>query len=185
MPKRSNTKRANGSGTIRKRKNGFWEARYTAMIDTGSGKQVQRSIYSKSQDDVRKKLNQVNSQIDNGVYIDPVKLTVRQWADIWLKEYIGSVKETTREQYLYQIEEHINPAIGAVKLNAVTAPMIQKMYNNAMKPHKAMRKVKGGKMESCDWQYYVLCALDAAQACYVYYHLQRYQRRGKCCQPDV
>ena len=147
MPKRSNTKRANGSGTIRKRKNGFWEARYTAMIDTGSGKQVQRSIYSKSQDDVRKKLNQVNSQIDNGVYIDPVKLTVRQWADIWLKEYIGSVKETTREQYLYQIEEHINPAIGAVKLNAVTAPMIQKMYNNAMKPHKAMRKVKGGKME--------------------------------------
>ena len=41
MPRKSNTKRANGSGTIRKRKDGTWEARYTARIDTGSGKQIQ------------------------------------------------------------------------------------------------------------------------------------------------
>ena len=77
MPRKSNTKRANGSGTIRKRKDGTWEARYTARIDTGSGKQIQRSIYSKSHDDIRKKLNQVSRQIDTGIYIDPVKLTVR------------------------------------------------------------------------------------------------------------
>lgn len=146
MPRKSNLKRANGSGTIRKRKDGYWEARYTARIDPGSGKQVQRSIYSKSHDEIRKKLNQVSGQIDTGDYIDPVRLTVRQWADTWLKEYNGGVKESTREQYLYQIEEHIKPAIGAMKLTAVTAPVIQKMYNDAMKPHKAMRKVKGGKI---------------------------------------
>ena len=132
MPRKSNTKRANGSGTIRKRKDGTWEARYTARIDTGSGKQIQRSLYSKSHDDIRKKLVEVSSHIDTGIYIDPVKLTVRQWADLWLKEYVGAVKETTKEQYLYQIEEHIKPAIGAVKLTAVTAPMIQKMYNFAL-----------------------------------------------------
>ena len=147
MPRKSNTKRANGSGTIRKRKDGTWEARYTARIDTGSGKQIQRSIYSKSHDDIRKKLVEVSSQIDTGIYIDPVKLTVRQWADMWLKEYVGAVKETTKEQYLYQIEEHIKPAIGAVKLTAVTAPLIQKMYNEVMKPHTAMRRVSGGKTE--------------------------------------
>ena len=150
MPRKSNTKRANGSGTIRKRKDGTWEARYTARIDTGTGKQIQRSIYSKSHDEIRKMLSKVNTQIDEGEYIDPVKLTVRQWADIWLKDYNGSVKKSTKEQYLYQIEEHIKPAIGAVKITAVTPPMIQKMYNNAMKPHKAMRKVSGGKMEKKD-----------------------------------
>ena len=150
MPRKSNTKRANGSGTIRKRKDGTWEARYTARIDTGSGKQIQRSIYSKSHDDIRKKLVEVSSQIDTGIYIDPVKLTVRQWADLWLKEYVGAVKKTTIEQYLYQIEEHIKPAIGAVRLTAVTAPMIQKMYNDVMKPHTAMRRVSGGKKEKKD-----------------------------------
>ena len=145
MPKKSNTKRANGSGTIRKRKNGFWEARYTARIDPGTGKQIQRSIYSKSQDEIRKKLTNVSTQIDTGIYVDPVKLTVRQWADLWLKEYVGSVKEATVEQYLYQIEEHIKPAIGAKKIREVTPPMIQKMYNDIMKPHEAWRRVKGGE----------------------------------------
>ena len=147
MPRKSNTKRANGSGTIRKRKDGVWEARYTARIDTGTGKQIQRSLYGKSQEEVRKMLSNVSNQIDTGIYVDPVRLTVRQWADLWLKEYVGGVKQTTVEQYLYQIEEHIKPSIGAMKLRDVTPPMIQKMYNDAMKPHKAMRRAKGGKTE--------------------------------------
>ena len=150
MPRKSNTKRANGSGTIRKRKNGFWEARYTARIDPGTGKQIQRSLYSKSHEEIRKMLTNVSTQIDTGIYVDPVKLTVRQWADLWLKEYVGSVKQTTIEQYLYQIEEHIKPAIGAKKIREVTPPMIQKMYNDAMKPHKAWRKVKGGEKKKME-----------------------------------
>ena len=137
---------AKGYGSIRMKKRGLWEGRYTIGVDTGTGKQVQRSIYGKSRDEVRKKMNQVNVELDTGTYIDPVTLTVKEWAMTWISEYNNGVKETTREQYLYQIVEHINPAIGAVKLNAVTAPMIQKMYNDAMKPHKALRKGKGGKM---------------------------------------
>lgn len=137
---------AKGYGSIRKRKKGVWEGRYTIGVDTGTGKQVQRSIYGKSRDEVRKKMNQVNTELDTGTYIDPVSMTVREWTNIWMNEYNNGVKETTKEQYLYQIVEHINPALGAVKLCAVSAPMIQKMYNDAMKPHKAYRKGKGGKM---------------------------------------
>ncbi len=148
MAKKVTNKRPDGSGSIRKRKRGVWEARYTAYTDPGTGKQIQRSIYGKSQGEVRKRLNQISSDKDNGIYADPVKLTVREWSEIWLAEYNNDVKETTRENYLYQIVEHINPAMGALKLTAITAPMIQKMYNDVMKPHKALRKGKGGKMVS-------------------------------------
>ena len=38
---KSNTKNAKGSGTIRKRSDGRWEARYTTGIDPKTGKQIQ------------------------------------------------------------------------------------------------------------------------------------------------
>lgn len=38
---------AQGSGSIRKRPNGRWEARYTAGRDPGTGKQIQKSILVK------------------------------------------------------------------------------------------------------------------------------------------
>ena len=42
---KSNTKNAKGSGTIRKRSDGRWEARYTTGIDPKTGKQTQKSVY--------------------------------------------------------------------------------------------------------------------------------------------
>ena len=50
---KSNTKNAKGSGTIRKRSDGRWEARYTTGIDPKTGKQTQKSVYGKTQKEVR------------------------------------------------------------------------------------------------------------------------------------
>ena len=75
-------KRANGEGSIRKRADGRWEARYVSPID---GKQ--RSVYGKTQKEVRQKLTQVMSEIDGGAYVDPSTMTVAQWMDTWLKDY--------------------------------------------------------------------------------------------------
>ena len=45
MPKR----RANGEGSIRKRKDGRWEGRYTAGYDPESGKQIIKNVLGKTQ----------------------------------------------------------------------------------------------------------------------------------------
>ena len=85
MPKRN----AQGSGTIRKKtviRNGkeytFWEARYSVGTDTGSGKQIQRSISGKTQKEVRQKLTEVTAEIDAGTYREPCKMTVDEWLDM-------------------------------------------------------------------------------------------------------
>ena len=57
MPKKGNTRSAQGSGTIRQRKDGRWEARYTVGRDPGTGKQVQKSVYGSTQREVRKALS--------------------------------------------------------------------------------------------------------------------------------
>jgi hypothetical protein len=76
MAKKSNTRTAQGAGSIRQRPDGRWEARYTVGHDPGTGKQVRKSIYGNTQDEVRRKLNAVVKEIDDGIYSEPSKLTV-------------------------------------------------------------------------------------------------------------
>ena len=51
-------KRVNGEGTIGKRKDGRWEARYIAGRDPETGKQIRKSILGKTQAEVRAKLKE-------------------------------------------------------------------------------------------------------------------------------
>lgn len=133
MPRKS-TKNAKGGGTIRQRSDGRWEARFTVGRDPGTGKQVQRSVYGATQKEVRQKLAQVTAAIDNGTYTVPSKMTVGQWLDIWSRDYLGGVKPFTVLNYSQHIKNHIKPALGAVKLEALNTHTIQGFYNSLGKP---------------------------------------------------
>ena len=127
------SKNARGAGSIRQRPDGRWEARYSAGFDPGTGKQIQRSIYGKTQKEVRQKLNQVTLEIDNGTYVAPSKLTLASWLNTWLKEYTGGVKPFTQKAYEDRVRLHIIPALGAVKLTDLTPPMVQRFINELSK----------------------------------------------------
>lgn len=112
MPKKSNTRAAQGAGTIRQRKDGKWEARYTVGRDPGTGKQIQKSIYGKTQQEVAKELRKATTAIDEGTYTEPSKITIGVWLDIWKDEYLGGVKPATVSSYEQQIKNHIKPSLG-------------------------------------------------------------------------
>lgn len=144
MSKRNASGRgAAGGGTIRKKtvtRNGktytYWEARYTEGYDPGTGKQVQRSITGKTQREVSQKLRESTAAIDAGTYSAPNKMTVGEWLDSWAANYLGSVKPFTVVSYTGSIKNHIKPAIGAVRLDALDTNMIQAMYNDLAHPKK-------------------------------------------------
>lgn len=127
MARKSNTRGAQGGGTIRQRKDGRWEARYTVGRDPGTGKQVQRSVYGATQQEVRKKLAQAVAALDSGDYFEPSKMTLARWVEIWLQEYTGDKKYLTVKHYKAQCKTHIVPSLGAVKLAELTTPQIQAM----------------------------------------------------------
>lgn len=136
MAKAGQKRNAQGCGNIRQKtvkRNGheytYWEARVTTGIDPGSGRQIQKSFSGKSQEDVAKKLRSVVVAVDNGEYIEPSKLTVGEWLDIWSEEYLNSVKPRTAESYKASIALHIKPAIGNVRLSSLTAYQVQRLYN--------------------------------------------------------
>lgn len=138
MPRKS-TRNAQGGGTIRQRKDGTWEARYTVGRDPGTGKQIQKSVYGKTQKEVRQRLQQITTAIDNGTYTDPTKATVAQWLEVWLETYTGDVKPLTKRAYSTSIKNHIIPAIGALKLDKLTPLQIQKFYNECMNGSKNLK----------------------------------------------
>lgn len=137
MPRtKSMGRAANGNGTIRKKtvmKNGkkysYWEARCTVGYDPGTGKQIQRSISGKTQKEVAQNLKQMSLDVDNGTYQEPSNLTVKDWFEIWQKDYMGDVKASTKLLYSRNVDLYIVPNLGAVKLDSLTTSMIQKLYN--------------------------------------------------------
>ncbi len=146
---KSKSRSAQGSGTIRKKtvmRNGtpyeYWEARITTGRDPGTGKQVQRSIYGKTQKEVRQKLSSFSVDIDNGTYISPQTITVGEWIDTWLSEYLEDIKHSTKSSYTAFAENHIKPNIGAIKLQKLTAPDIQKLYNTMNKQGLSPKTIK-------------------------------------------
>ena len=80
------TRGANGGGTIRKRSDGRWEARYSLGFDPKTGKQIQKSIYGKTQKEVSQKLNQVITEIDEGTYSEPTKMKLSVCLEEWLRD---------------------------------------------------------------------------------------------------
>ncbi|MBQ8237370.1 MAG: site-specific integrase [Oscillospiraceae bacterium] len=130
-------KSAAGMGSIRKKviKRGnkeytYFEARYTAGYDPGTGKQIQRSITGKTQKEVSQKLKAATAAIDAKTYTAPSKMTVGQWLDIWTKEYLGGVKPLTVNSYKTAVKNHIKPGLGAIKLDALDPHTVQSFYNS-------------------------------------------------------
>lgn len=128
MPRKT-TRNAQGGGTIRQRKDGRWEARYTVGRDPGTGKQVQKSIYGKTQQEVRKKLQAATTAIDNGLFVEPSKLSISQWCGIWVENYLNHLKPLTRIKYAEQVNNHIIPKLGSVKLRNLAPHTVQAFIN--------------------------------------------------------
>ena len=137
MPCSKNKRTAAGNGTIRKKtvmRKGkqytYWEARYTTGYDPGTGKQIQKSFTGATQKEVAAKLRQITLEIDIGTYHEKSKLTLGEWLDQWTAEYLGRLKPLSQKTYMDQVNNHIKPALGAVKLEDLTTYMIQKFYNS-------------------------------------------------------
>ncbi len=125
---------------IRLRPDGRWEARCTVGRDPGTGKQIQKSVYGKTQAEVRRKLNELTLDVDREEYTDDGNMSVGKWMDLWYEEYTMTIKDTTKRSYQSVIEQHIKPRLGAVKLSKLSPLMIQRFYNDLSRSGRIIRE---------------------------------------------
>jgi len=134
VPRKATTRRAQGEGSIRQRPDGTWEGRYTTGRDPGTGKQIRRSVYADTQEEVRKKLREVLKSLDEGTYVKPDRMTVGSWLDTWFKVYfLPNHRASTATVYDWNINTYLKPGLGNVQLQKLRVDQIQAFVNEQSK----------------------------------------------------
>ena len=129
MPK----KRANGEGSIRKRKDGRWEGRYTAGHDPATGKQIFKNVLGKTQAEVKEKLKKALVEAGQIDFTKSGKYTVGTWMDEWFENVAKiKVRPSSHQTYRGYIDNHIKPNIGNIPLEKLTTMDLQKLYRTLL-----------------------------------------------------
>ena len=94
-------KRANGEGSIRKRKDGRWEGFYTASYDPATGKQKIKNVLGKTQAEVKEKLKKAIADSQRLDMNRSGTHTVKSWVQMWYEVYAEPrLREITKDYYL-------------------------------------------------------------------------------------
>lgn len=119
-------KRGNGEGTIFKREiNGktMWVTEYTiAMYDVKTGKRKRKTIYGKTRQEVKNKLEKVITELNTNTYVDKSKITFYTLA----KEFIDNgykmnkLKETSYSRKLHTLKNISGHYIANMELQKIT-----------------------------------------------------------------
>ena len=125
-------RRANGEGSIRKRKDGRWEGRYTAGRDPVTGRTIYKNVLGKTQAEVKAKLKSAIEK--SGVQsLRTERYTVGQWLYTWMENYAKlQVRPSSHKTYQGFIENHIKPALGDIPLEKLTAMNLQRLYKHLL-----------------------------------------------------
>ena len=126
-------KRANGEGSIRKRKDGRWEGRYTAGHDPETGKAIYKNVLGKTQAEVKEKLKQAIGETQALDITKAGKYTVGEWMEVWFQDYAKiKVRPSSHQTYQGYIHNHIQPNIGEIPLEKLTSLDLQKFYKKLL-----------------------------------------------------
>lgn len=120
--------------SIRKRKLSNGKYTYQAVVERGedeNGKRLRETKTFKTKREAEAFLNEKKSDINNGTYIEPSKITVSQALDEWFEtEVKPRLAPATIKSYSNNIENHIRPALGNILLQKLTPTNVQIFYNS-------------------------------------------------------
>src|SRR5688572_10237463 len=119
-------KRGNDEGTIVRRKDGLWMSQVSIGRNPQTGKPKRVSFYGKTRKEVADKLAKSLRDQQQGIFVEPHKLTLGEWLDTWLWDYKKPrLRSTTLDNYEMLIRRHLKPALGKVALRDLRPEHLQ------------------------------------------------------------
>lgn len=116
---------------VTKRKNGTWMAQAELGRDPATGKRNRITRYGKTAAEAKAKLDEAKAAIKDGTYIEDESLTLGQWLDHWLRNYVdNNVKHSTFVEYKRFVEKRYIPHLGRVRLVDLKTDRLQSFYND-------------------------------------------------------
>lgn len=118
------TKRANGEGTIYQRPDGRW----TAQVSIDGAR---KTLYGKSQGDVRRKLDAAKRAMEEGRPVIEDRRRLGEYLDDWLRDVIGpsDLSPKTKSDYRDIVRRQLVPALGRTSLVKLRPQQVQQFLN--------------------------------------------------------
>ena len=134
-------KRAKNEGSIYQRKSDKrWVAQYHMP-----GKAKPTVKYCKTKAEAVAKLKELVVADNAKTYVENSKITISDWLAYWMPEYIqGEISDNWYARKLDLIRIHIDPEIGHLQMQKVTATIIKNLYRKLAlsgNKHKARMKL--------------------------------------------
>ena len=118
------------TGHIRQRSEGTFELRYSLGIDPRTNKWKVKTVTVKgTRKEAEKELRRILNTVDTNEYIDPTKITVREFLKQWLETIRAQVTPKTHESYSEIVDHFLIPAFGRGPLVKLAPAAIQQAYN--------------------------------------------------------
>ncbi|WP_280483577.1 tyrosine-type recombinase/integrase [Nocardia farcinica] len=133
------SRRANGEGTLSKRKDGRWEA--AAYLGTVGGKVRRIRVYARTRNEAHAKLTERLADAGRGVPIADRTWKISEYLDHWLTNNT-TLRPATRELYEAAIRNHVKPMMGSLTLERLTVPVLQQLLDQQRVAGKSVRTVQ-------------------------------------------
>jgi integrase len=119
-------------GSIREKGKGSWQIQiYTGTGPDGKPRRHFETVRGRK-GDAQRRLTELLSSLDKGVYTPPGRLTVAEHLKNWLEGYVKTnCSQRTLDGYQSIIERHLIPALGNTQLKHLHPQMIQAYYGRA------------------------------------------------------
>src|SRR5580765_1061603 len=112
------TRRANGEGSVYRRKDGRWVGATYAHTNTGGRKRV--FVYGNTRAQAKEKLVTLQRDLDRGVRVSVENWNIQSYLEHWLATVVKpNLAPKTYQGYELIVRRHIIPAIGSKKLRAL------------------------------------------------------------------
>lgn len=126
--RRKAVRKANGSGTIKKRKDGRHEGQVFVRTTSGEFKRV--SVYGRSWEDCDEKITRLKADNYAGISAAVNTYTVAQWLNYWLEDVVKPArKPSTYVGYEVAVRLYLVPQLGKVKLTSLKTADVRGMLN--------------------------------------------------------
>ena len=133
-------KRGNGEGSISRRKDGLYMARYTVQTVTGPKRMT---LYGKTRREVDEKLTKARADRDGGLVFDADNMKLGEYLGRWLTDSVrDTVRPTTFERYEQIVRLHIRPVLDKVRLKNLSPAHVRGLYREKLDAGLSPRSVQ-------------------------------------------
>jgi integrase len=136
------SRKGRNEGSIRKRKDGRWEGRYTTGYLT-NGKPERKSVYGSTRTEAARKLAEAVRNHQRGLPPVDERMTTEKYLDYYLETIAKpSVRPSTYQRYRQIADQHIIPKLGRIRLSQLTPAHVQGMLSDRLATGLSPRSVQ-------------------------------------------